>query len=458
MALELIVVILQMTTLLLLLMTETTSAQNRSLAKPGCPERCGNVSVPYPFGIGAGCSINETFSVECRNTTYGLKPYLKRINLEVLEISLELQVRVNHPVISRSCDVDGSTVVNGSTSVDLRGSPFDFSDYYNIFISVGCNNHARMTDLDDKTIAQCISICGSSPDRDNSCFGINCCQTRIPRSNLRTFKASLNSIESNQSGGRVQPIPCTYAFLVDRDWFRSNLTDPFTLQDMAHVPAVLEWRLYSMKRSQLGIPKYKGGNCGRFWDGNDDSYGIECYCHWGYEGNPYLPHGCQDVCSYNRTHPFCRRKHKSKMIIIGVCIGSVGALLLLIATWWLYKVMKKRNGGYLQQQQYLSLSSAEHGWQEEAFFERFLTGIAHLGKRCLNLNGKTRPTTKETAIELEGIRMRQGDYTTQKNFHDESKDTTTDLSEAWDMASTSTTGNFLDSRTVSSVDAQPLLL
>ncbi|GFZ18686.1 hypothetical protein Acr_27g0004250 [Actinidia rufa] len=419
--------------------------------------------------------------------------YSHRINLEVLEISLEFQVRVNHPVISRSCDVDGSTVVNGSTSVDLRGSPFVFSDYHNIFISVGCNNHARMMDLDDKTIAQCISICGSSPDRDNSCFGINCCQTRIPRTSLRTFKASLNSIESNQSGGRVQPIPCTYAFLVDRDWFRSNLTDPFTLQDMAHVPAVLEWRLYSMKRSQLGIPKYKGGNCGKFWNDNDNSYGIECYCHWGYEGNPYLPYGCQ-VQGLKSNHcndqsqpvfnPYCsafmfwihvasslnmdfwvlitspqrKRKNRSKMIIIGVCIGSVGALLLLIATWWLYKVMKKRNGGYLLQQQYLSLSSAEVGWQEEAFFERCLTGIAHLGKRCLNLNGKTRPTTKETAIELEGIRMPQGVYTTQKNFHEESEDNTTDLSEAWDMASTSTTGNFLNIRTASSVNAQPLLL
>ena len=143
---------------------------------------------------------------------------------------------------------------------------------------------------------------------------------------------------------------------------------------------------------------------------------------------------------------------------VGVCIGSVGALLLLIATWWLYKVMKKRNGGYLLQQQYLSLSSAEFGCQEEAFYERCLAGIAHLGKRCLNLNGKTGPTTKEAAIELEGIRMPQGVYTTQKIFHKESEENTTDLSEAWDMASTSTTGNFLDSRRASPVDAQPLLL
>ncbi|CAL5412850.1 unnamed protein product [Camellia sinensis] len=33
--------------------------------------------------------------------------------------------------------------------------------------------------------------------------------------------------------------------------------------------------------------------------------------------------------------------------------------------------------------------------------------VAHLAKRCLNLNGKKRPTMKDIAVELEGIRMSQ---------------------------------------------------
>ncbi|XP_057481241.1 wall-associated receptor kinase-like 8 [Actinidia eriantha] len=714
MALELIMVILQMTTLLLLLMTETTSAENPSLAKPGCPERCGNVSVPYPFGIGAGCGINEMFSVECRNTTYGLKPYLKKINLEVFEIlvSIPLFVRVNNPVISRSCPVNGSTVVNGSTSVDLRGSPFSFSDRSNIFISVGCNNHARMIHMNDTTMAQCISICDSSPDRDNSCFGINCCQTTIPVYRLQAFKASLSSIETNQNGGGVQPLPCTYAFLVDRDWFRFNLTDPFTLQNMTHVPAVLVWTLYNVTPNQLGIPKNSGGFCY-----GSSSDGVQCQCSEGYEGNPYLPHGCRDICLRNHTHPQCTRTNnnsRSRMIIIGVCAGSVGALLLLIAAWWLYKVIKKRNdekrrqkffkrnGGFLLQQQLSSadgsvektkifdskelekatdyynenrilgqggqgtvykamlsdgrivavkkskivdegkvdqfinevviLSQINHrnvvnllgccletevpllvyefipngtlfqhihdpneefplswemrfriaidvagalsylhyaasvpiyhrdikstnillddkykakvsdfgtsrsvnidqthlttlvqgtfGYLDPEYFQssqfteksdvysfgvviaELLTGqkpicftrseesrslatyfiqsmeencileildprilkdgrreemiaVAHLGKRCLNLNGKKRPTMREVAIELEGIKMSQGVSKTQQNYHEEFEYNTTDLFEAWDITSSSTTGNFLNTHTV---DVEPLLV
>ncbi|GFZ18687.1 hypothetical protein Acr_27g0004260 [Actinidia rufa] len=424
------------------LFERTTSAQNRSLAKPGCLEWCGNVSVPYPFGIGAGCCINEMFSVECRNTTYGLKPYLKRINLEVFEISVSFPqfVRVNNPVISRSCPVNGSTVVNGSTSVDLRGSPFSFSDRSslsdksNIFLSVGCNNHARMIHMNDTTMAQCISICDSSPDRDNSCFGINCCQTTIPLYyRLRAFKASLSSVETNQTGRGVQPIPCTYAFLVDGDWFRFNLTDPFTLQNMTHVPAVLAWTLSNVTRNQLGIPNYKGVSC---YDGSFDSfYSIRCECWGRYEGNPYLPRGCRDICLSNHTHPQCRRTNnnsRSRMIIIGqkpICFARSEESRSLAT----YFIQSMEENCILE---ILDPRILKDGRREE------MIAVAHLGKRCLNLNGKKRPTMREVAIELEGIKMSQGGSTTQQNYHEEFEYNTTDDFEEWDIASSSTTGNF----------------
>ena len=89
-------VILQTITLLLLWMAETTSALNAPLAKAGCQAGCGNISIPYPlpFGICAGCYISEIYSMECRTTSSGLKPYLKGVNLEVFEISLQSQVQV----------------------------------------------------------------------------------------------------------------------------------------------------------------------------------------------------------------------------------------------------------------------------------------------------------------------------------------------------------------------------
>ncbi|GFY86383.1 hypothetical protein Acr_05g0000220 [Actinidia rufa] len=292
MGLELIVT----TSLVLLWMAQTTSARrNVSLAKEGCQALCGNISIPYPFGIGANCYINDMYSVECSNN----KLYLTGIKLEVLNMSVEdwpNWVQVNNPVLSKSCPGgNGSAdVVHGNTSVDLTGSPFTFSYSSNVFLSVGCNNHARVTNPRDGTTAQCITICDGSPDRDNSCFGINCCQTTTPGGDsydLRVFNVSLSRTgTNNQSGGVPEPlIPCMYAFLVDYNWFRYNLTDPFALQNMSHVPAMLEWRLYNMEPRQLGIPKYRGGYC---YNSSSSAPSVACACSRGYEGNPYLPYGC----------------------------------------------------------------------------------------------------------------------------------------------------------------------
>lgn len=59
--------------------------------KPGCESTCGNLQVPYPFGVGIGsnCSMSSDFDIYC-NTTYNPpKAYLPRAAspFEVVNIS-----------------------------------------------------------------------------------------------------------------------------------------------------------------------------------------------------------------------------------------------------------------------------------------------------------------------------------------------------------------------------------
>lgn len=43
-------------------------------ALPGCLDHCGNLTIPYPFGIGDGCYLRTEFKTSC----YGLNSaYLK---------------------------------------------------------------------------------------------------------------------------------------------------------------------------------------------------------------------------------------------------------------------------------------------------------------------------------------------------------------------------------------------
>ncbi|CAL5384673.1 unnamed protein product [Camellia sinensis] len=89
-------------------------------------------------------------------------------------------------------------------------------------------------------------------------------------------------------------------------------------------------------------------------------------------------------------------------------------------------------------------------WIEE------IAAVAHLAKRCLNLNGKKRPTMKDVAVELEGIRMMRENTTTHQNY-EVFEYNRTDFFESWDVSSTST-GTYFDSTVASSFDVKPLLL
>ncbi|XP_039010718.1 wall-associated receptor kinase-like 8 [Hibiscus syriacus] len=63
--------------------------------------------------------------------------------------------------------------------------------------------------------------------------------------------------------------------------------------------------------------------------------------------------------------------------------------------------------------------------------EREIIAVAKLAKRCLNLNGKKRPTMKQVAMELELIKSSEQGYDIEESGDEESE--TDDIIESWDM-------------------------
>ncbi|KAM7481381.1 hypothetical protein LguiB_005964 [Lonicera macranthoides] len=62
---------------------------------PDCLDRCGNIPIPYPFGIGSNCAFNSSFLINCNKTSFPNKPFLSIFNLEVLEFGRNgVQVRI----------------------------------------------------------------------------------------------------------------------------------------------------------------------------------------------------------------------------------------------------------------------------------------------------------------------------------------------------------------------------
>ncbi|XP_061981348.1 putative wall-associated receptor kinase-like 11 [Populus nigra] len=357
--------------LLLMLMFQPATAQAPAgLAKPNCSDRCGNISIPYPFGIGKDCYMEESFDVECDETSNPPTAFLRSIKMELVNITLEGGAVVNGPVIS----VDSSGRQEG-VPVNLEGTPFLFS-YTNYFIAVGCNNRASLwTKKGSDEHVGCDSICSNGSSISNirlngSCSGEDCCQDMYLPSFLQVFNSTFKLKEGKQgSDGRK------LAFLADMNWFYNNIRSPQEISKLLNnntVPMSLAWILNDNSWTYNNDTM---DNCyvTRINSTTITPYG--CSCLEGYEGNPYLQ--CRDVdecktpekntcqgmlkCVNTRGDYRCTI---NKIYIIVIVVGSViFILVLLFGLWWIYKLVKKRqnkklkkkffkrNGGLLLQQQ-----------------------------------------------------------------------------------------------------------
>ncbi|GJN26211.1 hypothetical protein PR202_gb14124 [Eleusine coracana subsp. coracana] len=72
----------------LLLLVRAAIAAAPPMALPGCPEWCGNITVPYPFGTHQGC-FREGFNLTCVETPgQPAKLLVGNGSVEVLSIAL----------------------------------------------------------------------------------------------------------------------------------------------------------------------------------------------------------------------------------------------------------------------------------------------------------------------------------------------------------------------------------
>ncbi|KAK7841235.1 wall-associated receptor kinase-like 2, partial [Quercus suber] len=365
-------------TILVLLTYELAEAEAAAapIAKPDCNSSCGNLEIPYPFGIGPDCYMDKLFEVVCNGTSSSAKAFLTSIDKEVLQINISSYtsypaVQVQMPIIySKGCRSSGS-----DAALDISGSPFNFSYSYNTFISVGCDNFATITGL-GPVVFGCKSHCNKSNIVEGTrCSGFNCCESINFPSNQQKFHVEFRSI--NESKAREEKA-CKYAFLVDQNWLKSNKPDPSSVQHWETVPVVLEWAISvrtNVSRNMFESHKKRRDVGCSFSDDDMDFDSFTCQCAYGYQGNPYLPRGYINECE-SKNLDQCPHYLECENTE-GIICPSFGLLFLLLIIWWLYKVIKKRNkiklkqkffkrnGGLLLQKQ---LSSNENNVQKAKLF------------------------------------------------------------------------------------------
>ncbi|KAL4354392.1 hypothetical protein GQ457_06G000750 [Hibiscus cannabinus] len=373
---------------------------------------CGEVDFDYPFGVRNQQHSKSRFEVDCIETANGEQtPFLNinGIDLQILEFSfVDSTVVVNHSVTYFSCR--GSN--NNGTSLNLEGTPF-YYDIHNIFWSSGCGN---LVTLFDKRDGNFIGGC-SQPScriRNETSSSAGC---RI------FFPPGLNSFFANIGGGAgssdySSKRSCGFASPV-----YSGLYGSLNLSDLNHVPISLKWG--APKRGSCQLNQGSAISCssdGKYcWKSLNTSHLCVCTakniidlgtnCEGMYCGEYRW---CHILCLNTRDNyclslaPPTRKTLNFKIIMIG-CITSVVSISLLIAENSLFDI--------------LDSTIVNDSPMEE------ITAMAKLARRCLNLNGKRRPTMKQVAMELELIRASEAGVDIEECGDEESE--TDEIKESW---------------------------
>ncbi|PRQ55882.1 putative protein kinase RLK-Pelle-WAK family [Rosa chinensis] len=390
-------------------------------AKPNCPDRCGNLSIPYPFGIGEGCYLplkgkKKQFELACNYSTKPPSltwPTDRSASISGFHLAEgELEVMNS---ISKDCYNKSGFNVEEYFSLSWS-PPFSLSGRKNSFVAIGCDTSAAFLGFrgQKQIMTGCMSVCLDINTVDlNSCTGVGCCQTKIP-DELNNLTVRLDSYFNHSYVREFNP--CSYAFVVKDGYFNFSGTRSFKeLKNMEQVPLIGNWQIgnetcdvakknavsYACKANSVCVNRSKSP-----WPA-----GYYCQCSPGYEGNPYI--GCRDIdeclaeinpCGNGTCKNIpgsysckCKKGFKSDgpfkciarptannsalKISLGICIGF---FVLLVVIFGLYREYKRRqfnemkkkyfeaNGGPKLQLQLKQLASQKEPLAVQIFTEEEL--------------------------------------------------------------------------------------
>ncbi|XP_050367885.1 putative wall-associated receptor kinase-like 16 [Argentina anserina] len=350
-------------------------------AKPDCTDHCGNLTIPYPFGIEPGCYMTKAFYVDCNTSTEPPTAMWQGGPIAINNIYLDDgEMQITQYVAYDCYDSQGENKYNKPV---LGVPPFTVSHTRNKFIAVGCDTSAVFRGYranEERLMTGCMSICDDFDSVGTSCSGVGCCEANIP-SGLKNYTVGLDSYYNHTYV--LDFNDCSYAFIVEEGKFTYSPNTSFKeLSETEELPMILNWEIgkgtcdeaekkddYACKAHSKCVDRTI----------SDELSGYICHCEPGYQGNPYLPLGCQDIDECKVSKPctngicenspagsyscLCDKGYRNNGTNHQICIQEIpkdaknqkttllltvslsvtgGCLVLFVAITWICCRMKKR--------------------------------------------------------------------------------------------------------------------
>ncbi|KAL6638911.1 hypothetical protein ACP70R_023547 [Stipagrostis hirtigluma subsp. patula] len=331
------------------------------MALPGCPDKCGNITIPYPFGIKEGCYFDFDFYIGCNLSTTPPSATVSGVLMENMTISYHLDnqgnpvpvvnnddkfwttglidinvaegvARVTAPV-SSDCSVDETyrSISLFTMNLGFNLSVFRFSATRNVLVGVGQNIKARLSGKITTSSGNYSANCRSMVDtpslvRNGSCLGLGCCREELSPG-LHSITVSVIPHTNSKLPERGKINPCSYAMVVDKSWYSFSTEDLYGYKSdnkfTGGVPLVLNFAIKNESCPAGGQPapsacRSSNSVCVNATQGP----GYFCKCRDGYDGNPYLTDGCQDIdeCTLRDVNANMREMYPCH----GICKNRIG--------------------------------------------------------------------------------------------------------------------------------------
>ncbi|XP_042038699.1 wall-associated receptor kinase-like 8 isoform X2 [Salvia splendens] len=147
-------------------------------AKPGCQDRCGDLMIPYPFGVGPNCSHSSYFDINCNSSTdHPPKAYLSIMKKQVIEFN-QTYIRLKNPYMISACYDDLSTDNQHILTMNLSGTPYMLSDV-SVLTAIGCDDMVLQFE-GSSVLGGCSAFCAHNSDAAfGDCQFNGCCHQNI---------------------------------------------------------------------------------------------------------------------------------------------------------------------------------------------------------------------------------------------------------------------------------------